>query len=181
MALPRVILIGGPPMAGKSTVARLLGARHGHAAIATDDLGVAVRAAAKTGPQIAEDHREYFVCRTVEQLWQESLASLRELAPAIEAVARLHANPWAAPAIIEGWAIPLSSTPGCAPDRGFWTGASDEQLMIEHFVERSLRLAAHVRGAEMAGWSGIVSVGASDTPSDIADRVEGLLDRPTRA
>jgi cytidylate kinase len=43
-SLPRVILVGGAPLSGKSTVARVLADRHRYACIATDDLGAAVRA-----------------------------------------------------------------------------------------------------------------------------------------
>jgi 2-phosphoglycerate kinase len=93
-SLPRVILIGGVPMSGKSTVARVLADRHRRSVIATDDLGAAVRAVTKPGspPMQGEDYREYYVARTVERLWQEALDSHRALQPAIEAVARMHAT-----------------------------------------------------------------------------------------
>ena len=182
-------------MAGKSTVAQRLARRHERVVIATDDLGVAVRAAMRLGPHYREDHREYFVRRTVDTLWQEALVSLRELAPAIEAVARLHADRWAAPAVIEGWAVlpELLDDSGLdvgkvwllperalleermRADRDFWAGASDEEAMIEKFVARSLRLEEHVRRAASAKPLHLLAVAANDSPDAVADGIEALL------
>jgi 2-phosphoglycerate kinase len=44
MSYPRVILIGGAPMTGKTTVAHMLAATLGYGCLATDDLGEAIRA-----------------------------------------------------------------------------------------------------------------------------------------
>src|SRR5690348_17147036 len=105
MSLPRVLLIGGAPMAGKSSVAKMLARRHDRAVIATDDLGIAIRTALHgEGARIAENHQDYYLSRSVDELWQEELARLRSLAGPIAALARAHAQPWSTPAIIEGWA-----------------------------------------------------------------------------
>jgi hypothetical protein len=182
-------------MAGKSTAARQLGQRHDRAVIATDDLGVAVRAATNAAALVREDHREYFVTRTVDELWRDALGSMRALAPAIEAVAREHAQPWGQPALIEGWAIlpelldddPLDLArvwllPERAlvearmrADRSFWEGASDVETMIERFVARSLRLNEHVREAARRKPLKLVPVRVGDSPEAIADRIEALL------
>jgi cytidylate kinase len=44
MSFPRVILIGGAPMSGKTTVAQMLAATLGYGCLSTDDLGAAIRA-----------------------------------------------------------------------------------------------------------------------------------------
>jgi hypothetical protein len=180
-------------MSGKSTVARVLGERHRRSVIATDDLGAAVRAVTRPGspPMGREDYREYYVARSVDELWREALESHRALGPAVEAVARMHAT-WAAPALLEGWAIlPERLDDGIQrlwlmadrellearvrADVAFWSGASDEEAMRTKFVERSLRLNDHLR--QEAPASGLVQVGATDAPEAIADRIEARLRR----
>jgi 2-phosphoglycerate kinase len=194
--LPRVLLIGGAPMVGKTTVARILGRRHGRSVISTDDLGVAVHAALRgRRPMIAEDHREYFLSRTVDQLWNEELERLQSLQVPIDAVARLHANDWSVPAILEGWAILPSAfdepTAGVCvwliatkemlearirADQAFWSGARDEEQMIQKFVERSLRLEAYLNDAAQKRPLRMLEVTTELTPESIADRVEKLFD-----
>ena len=44
MSYPRVILIGGAPMSGKTAVAHMLAATLGYGCLSTDDLGAAIRA-----------------------------------------------------------------------------------------------------------------------------------------
>lgn len=197
---PRVLLLGGAPMSGKSTVARVLGERHGRSVIATDDLGAAVRAVTTPASEGCEDYREYYVTRTVEQLWQEALAGHRSLARGIAAVAREHAT-WAQPAIVEGWAILPDTLAGdrtadvetmwLVPDRAvldarvraehsFWAGASDEQAMISRFIDRSLRLNEHLCALADERGLTLLRVTEADSPTLIADRIESLLLRPSR-
>jgi hypothetical protein len=191
-------MIGGAPMAGKSTVAKLLARRHARSVIATDDLGVAVHAALRGRElMIAENHREYFVTRSVDQLWQEALDRLRSLHEPVEAVARLHANPWATPAIVEGWAVLPRETEApeldigrvwliaardllearTRADSGFWSGASDEAAMIDKFVERSMRLNEYVVATGRDRPLNLLHVAASETAQALADRVEALFAR----
>jgi predicted kinase len=159
---PRVLLLGGAPMSGKSIVARVLGERHDRLVIATDDLGAAVRAVTAIDGTDSEDYREYYVSRSVECLWREALAGHRRLGSGIEAVAFAHAI-WAEPAILEGWAIMPDTLAGTADmplvwliadratlearvraEHSFWAGASDEDAMISNFVGRSMRLNEHL-------------------------------------
>ena len=44
MSYPRVILVGGAPMSGKTTVTSRLAATLGYGCLSTDDLGEALRA-----------------------------------------------------------------------------------------------------------------------------------------
>jgi hypothetical protein len=103
-------------MSGKTTVARVLGDRHGRAVIATQALGTAVRAVTGFDPAGSADYREYSVTRSVESSWPEALAGHRRLAEGIGAVAHAHAT-WARPAIVERWAVsPETVVPGPAAD-----------------------------------------------------------------
>src|SRR5712691_428299 len=74
MCYPRVILIGGAPMAGKTTVAHLLAAHLGYGCLSTDDLGEAIRAVTTKDshpalhPMAGYDYREYYVTCSLEAL-----------------------------------------------------------------------------------------------------------------
>lgn len=187
-------------MSGKSTVARVLGERHGRLVIATDDLGTAVRAVTSVETDESEDYREYYVARTVECLWQEAIAGHTRLAKGVEAVACAHAT-WAQPAIIEGWAILPDTLAGGAThditavwliadrdtlearvraEQSFWAGASDEDAMISKFVERSMRLNDHVSALAGGRDLRLLHVTGADSPGQIADRVESLLLVPSQ-
>jgi hypothetical protein len=180
-------------MSGKSTVARLLGRRHDRQVISTDDLGVAIHVALHgRAPMIAEDHREYYLTRSVDQLWQETIDRFATLADPIAAVARQHAHDWAAPAIVEGWAVlPGDVTPDLASvwllasrelleararaDEPFWSGARDVADMQRKFVERSLRLNDHLRQAARERPLRLVEVTVTDAPDAVADRIEAAF------
>jgi hypothetical protein len=194
----RVILVGGAPMSGKSTVARVLAERRRYALIATDDLGAAVRADRAARSALAspppEDHREYYVVRSVDQLWQEALVGHQALAPAIDAVVRMHAT-WAQPAIIEGWALLPERLGHLAPevaavwllagrdllearvraDTAFWAGASDTEAMITKFVARSLRFNEQLCDAGKTRPLRLVHVSGGESPGTVADRIEERL------
>jgi 2-phosphoglycerate kinase len=199
MRFPRVLLIGGAPMAGKSSVAKLLAKRHDRSVISTDDLGIAVQAARHgRQPDIAEDHREYYLLRTVDQLWRESFDRLRSLQAPIEAVARQHAHDWAAPAIVEGWAVLPSEIEDreldidrvwliaskdllearMRADRAFWAGARDEEEMITKFVERSLRLNQYLFEAANERSLRLLEVATAEPLHVLADRIEALFGSP---
>lgn len=71
-----MILIGGPPMIGKTTIARRLPVRLDYGTMSTDDLGQFIRAV--TTPDVPSDHqfmsrideREHYVSRSTERLIQ---------------------------------------------------------------------------------------------------------------
>jgi hypothetical protein len=160
----RVILIGGSPTSGKSTLASTLAAQLGYSVIATDDIGAAVRGV--TGPQVAPDlfamqaidYREYYISHSVEEMLEQAQRSHRALWPAIEAVIHAHAT-WAAPSIVEGWALLPDlvakldtnriaavwiDVPGSVlearvrANAAFFAGASNPELMIKRFTQRSV-------------------------------------------
>ena len=78
MGQPSVILIGSPPMIGKTTIARRLPARLDYGTMSTDDLGQFIRAV--TTPDAPPNHqlmsriddREHYVSRSTERLIQDA-------------------------------------------------------------------------------------------------------------
>lgn len=150
-------------MSGKTSVSRRLAATLGYGCLSTDDLGDALRAATTrdSHPYLhltdGDDYREYFVKNSAEKLAEDSDLAHRALWPAIEAVIRKHST-WGEPIVIEGWSllpkrIIQLSLPGVRSlwliankqmlrermvrDVEFYSGASDEESMIDNYLERS--------------------------------------------
>ncbi|MEI7834490.1 MAG: AAA family ATPase [bacterium] len=161
--MPKVILIGGAPMVGKSTVARRLATMLGYACLSTDDLGQAIGAVttAQSHPAFHEmdgiDYREYYVTRSVDDLIADADRRHTALWPALAQIITAHAT-WGTPIVLEGWALYPSrlaqlALPNVAylwliaddelleararADVDFYHGASDEEAMINHYVTRS--------------------------------------------
>jgi 2-phosphoglycerate kinase len=73
-----VILIGGPPMIGKTTIASRLAARLDYGTMSTDDLGQCIRdvTTPDSHPNLhlmsGIDHREYYVSRSTERLIRDA-------------------------------------------------------------------------------------------------------------
>ena len=110
MAEPKVILIGGAPLIGKSSVARHLAARLAYCCLSTDDLGQAISAVTRkrSHPQFhfMDDYAygDYFRSHSLDQLISHARNSHQALWPAVRTVITNHAA-WGAPAIIEGWCL----------------------------------------------------------------------------
>jgi 2-phosphoglycerate kinase len=185
---PRVILLGGAPATGKSTIARALADQLGHLVIATDDLGAAVRGV--TEPAVAPelfaahpgDHREYLASHSGDELLEHALRSHRALWPAIESVIHAHAT-WSTPAIVEGWtllpdlvagfdhvAAVWIEIPGSVleervrADTAFYAGASDPDLVIRRFIRRSVEFGGWLRTEISARELPHVRLSGAETP-----------------
>jgi chloramphenicol 3-O-phosphotransferase len=190
--LPRVILIGGSPTSGKSTVARAIAAQVGFSVIGTDDLGAAARGVtgAAVAPDLfamrADDYREYYISHSAEELLEHAQRSHRALWPGIESVIREHAT-WASSAIIEGWALlpdlvaklDLSGVAAVwieVPDSvlearvranpAFYAGASNPDLMIRQFTRRSVDFGFVLRTQTSALQLPLVRLSGSETPEE---------------
>jgi len=134
---PKVILIGGPPSSGKSTLARTIAARLGYGCISTDDIGVSARAmtTAESYPSLhsmdSSNHRDYFIDNSAEWLVEDMMRGHAELWPAIEAIIEEHTIGYASdPIVIEGMAlwperVAALEYPGIA---SFWLGMSTDEL-----------------------------------------------------
>jgi len=156
----KVVLIGGAPMSGKTTISRQLASRLGYAGLSTDDLGEAVRAITTPQshpdlhPMAGFDYREFYVCHSVDTLISYISKQHQALWPAIAAVIRTHAT-WGQPIIIEGWNLypawvkklelpNIKSIWLIADDElleqriineeGFYQGASNDEAMIQNYL-----------------------------------------------
>src|SRR4051794_9609974 len=107
---PRVILIGGAPLAGKSTAALQIASRLSYASMSTDDIGTVIYAttAAESYPFMhsrrGSDSRRYYLETLPEKIEEDSEKELALTWRAAEVVIRQHASS-RCPAVIEGWAL----------------------------------------------------------------------------
>jgi 2-phosphoglycerate kinase len=107
---PKVLLIGGAPGVGKTTLGRALAARLGATSLSIDDLLTAAKAVTtpESHPGLhiisAVGHIEYFTSSSVDQLKADATAQHEAAWPAVEKVIRNHAT-WGSPIVIDGWAL----------------------------------------------------------------------------
>lgn len=190
--ITRVLLIGGPPSSGKSTVARATADTLGFSVIATDDIGAAARGI--TTPAIAPDlfamhsaeYPEYYISHPVEELLEHAMRSHRALRPAIESVIHEHAT-WTSPAIIEGWSLlpdlVAKLDPGRvtavwmeAPDSvlearvrantAFLSGAAYRELIIKRFTQRSVEFGRRLRSETSDLQFPLLRLSGTETPGE---------------
>lgn len=160
-----VLLIGGPPGAGKTTLGRALAERLGWVSLTADDLitaaqGVTTRDShpglwvMKTGDPYA-----YFTEATPEQLCADAERQHQAVWPAIEAVIRKRARMRNASLVIDGWsllpervaALELPTVHAAyiviheaelrkreRNNDDFFGPSSDPERMFENFLARSL-------------------------------------------
>jgi 2-phosphoglycerate kinase len=194
-----VILIGGAPLTGKSTVARLLAARLEYACISTDDIAAALRAATspRSHPALhfmaGNDYREYYISRSPEQLIAEADQYHIALWPALSQVINNHLD-WAGPIVIEGWALRpeqvakyegltscwLFASPELLETRlrnkvDFYRGASDEAKMIHHFLARSIHYNETIRAAMMRLKLSLIEISSGESAAAICARCLATL------
>jgi 2-phosphoglycerate kinase len=173
MRYPRVILIGGAPMTGKTTVAHRLAARLGYGCLSTDDLGEALRAVTTIDshphlhPMAGYDYCEYYVTRSPDALIADVSREHHALWPAVQRVIHTHAT-WGEPLIMEGWSLwpervaqlrlpSVRSLWFVAQEETlrerlvqaveFYRGASDEVAMMRHYLARSFWYNAQLKEA----------------------------------
>ena len=133
----KVILIGGPPSVGKSTLARSIATRLGSGCISTDDIGVTLRsittAESHPGLHPRDDvsHSDHYLTNEVDDLVRSAMQWHEELWPAIESLVRAHTVGYSDdPLIIEGWAPWPERVATLEYDgvSSFWLTMSDEDL-----------------------------------------------------
>lgn len=200
--LPRVILVGGAPLSGKTRLSRSIALRLEIAHIVTDDLSAAIRAitTAETHPalhylDVDGCFRYYFPSYDPERLLEDAVAFHRAAWPAIEAVAVAHAD-WDRPALIEGWGILPELVAGmglenpgalflvpdeavyeqrCRANASFWQGAANEEGLIQGFSRRSIAFSRYLEASAKEQRLPIVRPGPQATLEETVDRALDLL------
>ena len=194
MRYPKVVYLGGAPMLGKTTAARILACRLGYSSVSTDDIGVAIGAVTKADrPPI--DYREYYIVNSLEELIQDLNVGHERLWPALRTIIQNHES-WGPPLVIEGYALRPDYVHTLAGDvsgvfllagealiekrvraSDFSQGASDVELMIERYCARSFWYNAMLR--EQVSRLGLKALEVSDgmRPEEIVDACLRLLSR----
>ena len=196
MAASEVIVIGGAPFSGKTTLARRLAVQRGHALVAIDDLGTALRALTTPQshpdlhPMAGWDYRAYYVAHPPSTLIEHSRREHQALWPAIAAVIHAHLQ-WAGPVILEGWqldpervlAVTHPRLRACwlladdtvlearlRTDTAFYQGCTDVERLIRHYLARSRWVNDRVRQAAGHEAGAVVQVGPADTVDAVVTR-----------
>jgi 2-phosphoglycerate kinase len=170
---PKVILIGGAPLSGKTTLSRKLASLLERQCLSTDDLGRAIAAVTSSDshpglhphPLAETDYCEYCISHSVPELVEHYQRQHVAMWPGVAAVIQAHAI-WDCPIIIEGWVLlpEWISQLEYANAKALWLVADDEvlkarlvadtdfygnssnpELMIRHFHERSLHYNADLK------------------------------------
>ena len=157
----------------KTTLARRLAARLRWCLISGDDLSLAVRGVTRpeTHPALHAmngiDYREYYARYSIEELIQHMREDHEALWEGMRKVIFAHST-WADPAVVEGWQFYPGQIVGMKlanvrsiwlnPDSetlesrirnnvDFYRGATDEETMILHYLQRSLWQNAEIAQA----------------------------------
>ena len=160
----RVLLIGGAPGVGKTTLGRSLAIRLGITSLTIDDLLTAAKAVTTPGSHPGLhvmqglNYIEYFTGSSLERLQADATRQHEAAWPAVEKVIRNHAS-WGSPVVIDGWALDprrvaqldlnsvmsfwLVAGPGVLEERerrniAFTRDSPDPERMLKNFLARSL-------------------------------------------
>jgi len=198
---PKLILIGGAPCIGKTTVSRLVASRLNYACLSTDDLLKAITSVTtpKTHPSFhfmaGWTTQEYYVHHTADELIFHTLERFKTFRSAIEGVIKSHIAR-EIPIVIEGWglwpeeiknlnlsnvgmvwlvadeALLEQRTRNITP---LYKGASDEEKMIQNYVGRSIWYNSQT--IEAVARLGIQSIKVSEKLSaeDLSDALLNVL------
>ncbi len=179
-------------MIGKTTVAREIACRLQYDCISTDDIGAAIASVTDAASHPAfhymgnRDFREYYITSHPSDLIRDINRQHEALWPALLSLFRNHST-WANAAIIEGWALRPEYVALLSGDisglflladaawiearirsSDFSRGASDAEMMIQRYLERSLWYNARIRKQVADLGLKSVSISANKTPKEIA-------------
>jgi len=192
--MKKIILIGGAPMTGKTTIAVKLASVLEYACMSTDDIGESLRAKIKNkrlNPILGYDYREYYISRTADQLIDDTRIQHEEIWPSVKAVIKAHSG-WGKPVVIEGWNLYPQKTKELndqniesywltadenllktriEQNRSFYEGASDIGLLTANYLKRSLWHNNLIKTEAQKLGMTIIKVTEESEPGVIADKI----------
>ena len=193
---PKVILIGGAPFSGKTTIARKIASMLDYSCISTDDIGSAIEAIVpEYFPKIGFDYREYYIKHTVSELIEHAEKQHKKLWPAIENVIKNHAL-WGDPIVVEGWALHPENVLNLEydnvksiwlladenlleervkKDKDFYSGASDEGKMITHYLQRSFHTNKEIENFANINKIDVIIINKDENTDDILKKCLGKI------
>lgn len=132
-----VILIGGSPMIGKSTLAAQIASDKRIPCISTDDIGEVIQTVLCLDPMRGAFYLDYYAETPKDALIEDIQQYHLQMQPAIRKLVNNHAT-WGSPLVMEGWALyPDDWADGDnAKVKALWLVAEDG--VLEHRLRQNL-------------------------------------------
>lgn len=193
----KVILIGGSPMIGKTSLAIKIASQLKYCCLSTDDLGEAVRAINTNkdlDPMKGFDYRSYYLKKTAAELIEETFIQHHLMEKSIMKVVKAHYE-WGHPAVIEGWNLyPEFLTKYKKPDilsiwltankdffktrifnnNLFSSGATAENKWIKNYLERTKWHNSIIKKQAVVFNEKLIVVEEKDTTDDLIFKIEKM-------
>lgn len=187
----KVILIGGSPMTGKSTVAIALASKLNRACISTDDIGEVLHTVTDINPMKGQYYTDYYSNTDKEKLIEDIKMYHAQIKPAIKRLVDIHSS-WGTPVIIEGWAIYpdildclnietvksvwLIANESLLAKRledntSFYKDASNPKKMLENYLYRSLWHNEFLLEQCKLNNQRYILINENESPSELADKI----------
>lgn len=123
-----VLLIGGSPMIGKSTVARKISSIYELQNLSTDDIGEMLQTAVDINPMKGMNYLDYYENVDVDMQIKDLQEYHKKMSDAILKMIQIHSN-WGHSMVIEGYAIYPEIAIDDSHVDGIWLIASEDLLV----------------------------------------------------